>query len=310
MPVAVQLSQVSIHYGLLPAVTELTLEVQRGELFGLLGPNGSGKSSALGAVAGLLEPVSGTIAVEGKQRHADPIAYARQLGYVPQEPALYGELSVWDNLCFFGRLYDLRGEQLRQRVQRALEQVRMVEQRRRLVTNLSGGMQRRVNLAGALLHDPPVLLLDEPSAALDPSCREDLFAILSRLREQGHTILLTTHLLDEAEQWCDRVGYLCQGILTAVGRPAELIKARRQTIVLYGHLRDHLAGYRQRALRQALTPIADLEVTGRRVRLTARDRRELGQALAVLLAEGVDLDSFRTPVARLESLFQPQARSA
>ncbi len=302
---ALALNDVSIRYGSFVAVERLSFQVQRGEMFGLLGPNGSGKSSTLMAIAGVLEPFAGSIRIEGLARHEAPETYAHRLGFVPQEIALYEELTAFDNLALFGSLYGLSGHHLHDRVSEALTRVGMLARARERVGRFSGGMKRRINLACALLHRPTVLLLDEPTVALDPASRDSLFVTLDELREQGQAIVLTTHHLDEAESFCDRVGILRQGKLVALGRPADLVRATRNDALLYGHLAQHVDAQQQQSLRERLAATGvDLEVTGKRVRLSARDHEALGQALAVLLTEGMELESFRTPPVRLERLFR------
>jgi ABC-2 type transport system ATP-binding protein len=203
---ALVIDAITVRYGPLVAVDALTLQVNRGEIFGLLGPNGSGKSSTLAAAAGAIDPASGNVFVEGIRRRDRPAEYARRVGVVPQEPALYEELSAADNLAFFGGLYGLGRRELRTRLADVLGRIGLNSQARRRVRVLSGGMKQRVNLGCALLHRPAVLLLDEPTAALDAESREGLFTLLSELRLDGYAVLLTTHHANEAERWCDRIG--------------------------------------------------------------------------------------------------------
>lgn len=301
-PALLNLHHVSVRYADHLAVDRLSLSIAGGEIFGLIGPNGSGKSSTLSVVAGSVDPLSGLITVNGVTRRDHAASYAAQIGLVPQDPALYEELSVRDNLYFFGSLYGLVGGDLRRRTTRALGRLGLTKWAGDLVRTLSGGMQRRVNVACALLHDPNVLLLDEPSAALDLPSRDALFATLSELRDEGRAIVLTTHLLEEAELWCDRVGVLQQGRLVALGTPRELARSPLPKVVLYGHLREHLSLSWENDLRDRLEAEVELEVTGRRIRLSAEDCETLGRSLALLLAEGIVLDSFGTPPARLERL--------
>jgi ABC-2 type transport system ATP-binding protein len=218
------LQDVTIRYGDLVAVDSLSLEVRRGEVLGLLGPNGSGKSSTLAAICGDLVPAAGTIRVAGLREADGPLAYRRRLGLVPQELALFDELSALDNLLFFGRLYGLRGRDLRRSVAAALDFVKLPTSGRPSRA-LSGGMQRRLNLACSLLHQPDLLLLDEPTVGLDVDSRDAIFANLRALRDQGRGLVFTTHHLEEAEQLCDRVAILARGRLVALGPPAELCAA-------------------------------------------------------------------------------------
>jgi ABC-2 type transport system ATP-binding protein len=221
-PPILSLHDVTLCYAGVTAVDSLCLHVRHGELFGLLGPNGSGKSTTLAAIVGALAPLSGEVMVAGRRHQDDPLAYRRAIGLVPQELALYEELSAEQNVSFFGRLYGLTGRRLRERVAEVLEFVRLADQRRRLARTFSGGMQRRLNLACALVHEPPLLLLDEPTVGLDIQSRDAIFAGLRQLRQQGAAIVFTTHHLEEAELLCDRIGIVDHGRLIALGTVEEL----------------------------------------------------------------------------------------
>jgi ABC-2 type transport system ATP-binding protein len=216
------LHDVTLGYGGMVAVDSLCLHVRPGELFGLLGPNGSGKSTTLAAIVGALAPMTGEIRVAGRSERDDPLAYRRSIGLVPQELALYEELSALQNVAFFGRLYGLSGRLLRRRVAEVLDFVLLADQERRRVRTFSGGMLRRLNLACALLHDPALLLLDEPTVGLDIQSRDAIFARLRQLCERGTAIVFTTHHLEEAELLCDRIGIMDHGRLIAEGTVAEL----------------------------------------------------------------------------------------
>ncbi|QEL16576.1 ABC transporter ATP-binding protein [Limnoglobus roseus] len=302
LPVAIRLENVCAKYAAVRAVEGVSLSVHRGEIVGLIGPNGSGKSTTLRLAAGLLDPVAGTVEVDGLARESDPLRYARRVGYVPQDADLYDELTAEQNLEFFARLYGLRGFELDAGVYRGLARAKLVDRANDRVRTFSGGMRQRLSIAVALLHDPAVLLLDEPTAALDPASRDALFADLHKLRDEGHAILLTTHHLDEAESGCDRIALLERGRLVAEGSPGELMRTKSSgRPVLFGHLSEPLAKFVERRARLRLGPGVELEITGRRVRLSAWGSDDLGRALAVLLSEGAKLDAFRTPAGRLET---------
>ena len=301
MPLSVR--DLVIRYGAMTAVDGVSLDVHRGEIVGLLGPNGSGKSSTLAAAAGNLDADSGTVTIDGIARSQNPCRFAAKVGFVPQDAALYDELSASRNLEFFGQLYGLSGITLDSRVAYALDRARLLERSSDRVSTFSGGMKQRLNMAVALLHDPPLLLLDEPTASLDPASRDALFADLHRLRDDGHAILLTTHHHDEAEYGCDRVVLLNKGQLVASGTIQELTRTPRDgRAVLYGHLGELLPKYVERGLRQRLGPDVELEIIGHRVRLSACGSEQLGRALGLVLAEGMQLDTFRTPPGRLEAV--------
>jgi ABC-2 type transport system ATP-binding protein len=308
LPVALSLVNVRVRYGQRLAVDGVSLDVRRGEIVGLLGPNGSGKSTVLAVAAGILDPAEGSVAIGGTSRADDPLKFATQVGLVPQECGLYDELSAADNLSFFGKLHGLAGHELRRRVIRVLARVGLTDRAAHRVETFSGGMKQRLNLAVALIHDPPVLLLDEPTASLDPASRDALFADLTRLRDDGHAVLLSTHHLDEAELGCDRVAVLDRGRLVACGKPGELLRCRAaDRPVLYGQLRVRPPKFLVRAIRARLGEGVELEVTGRRMRLSAATAEELGVALAALLAEGVELEAYRTPPGTLERVLREPA---
>jgi ABC-2 type transport system ATP-binding protein len=202
--VVLSVESVTLRYGQRVAVENLSFTVAPGEILGLLGANGSGKSTTLSAVAGLLALAAGTIRLHGLCPRRDALEYRQHLGYVPQELALYEELSGQANLRFFGRMYGLGQRHLERRVAEVLDVVRLTDRQRDRVGTYSGGMQRRLNLACALLHRPALLLLDEPTVGLDHEARAAVFDCLEDLRASGTAIVYTTHHLDEAARLCDR----------------------------------------------------------------------------------------------------------
>lgn len=198
-----------------PAVDGLNLQLKKGEIFGLLGPNGAGKTTTVNLVAGLLTPDQGSVALDGVGRPDDP-EVRRSIGVAPQALAIYDRLSALENLRFFGRLQGLSGRLLRERVSWALEFTGLTDRRRDQARNYSGGMKRRLNLAAAVIHHPRLLLLDEPTAGVDPQSRNAIFEQVQELTRQGTTIVYTTHYMEEAERLCDRVGIIDMGQLLAM----------------------------------------------------------------------------------------------
>ncbi len=217
------LHSVTKRYGSLTALDDVSLDIARGEFFGLLGPNGAGKSTLMSLVAGLRAPDSGTLKLDGVALTTADSAGRVALGLVPQHIALYLELSAQQNLHIFGSLYGLRGATLRTRIDEALEAVQLVERRRDPVKIFSGGMQRRLNLAAALLHRPKLLLCDEPTVGVDPQSRNAIFEYLERLNRDGLTIIYSTHYMEEATRLCSRIAIIDHGKIHALGPLDELL---------------------------------------------------------------------------------------
>jgi len=207
------------------AVDNLSMSVAKGELFGLLGPNGAGKSTLTKMISGMLNPTSGTIKVGKYSIQDDPMKVKEILGVVPQDIVLYDYLNAQENLAFYGRLYGLPGRKLKNRIKELLQFTQLDEKAvKRHVSTYSGGMKRRVNIAAALLHEPQVMLLDEPTAGLDPQNKHALWEIIQSLKKQRKTIVLTTHMMDEAEELCDRVAIMDHGKIIALGSPSQLVR--------------------------------------------------------------------------------------
>ncbi len=218
---AVRVKGAKKRFGALQAVDGLSFDVAPGEVFGLLGPNGAGKSTTIAMICGLIRPDAGSIEIDGR---APGDAGARTaLGVAPQSLALYDALSAQENLRFFGQLYGLRGSELRDRCSELLDFVGLTERAADRAGGFSGGMKRRLNLACAMMHDPRILLLDEPTAGVDPQSRNNLFEAVERLRDDGRAVLYTTHYMEEAQRLCDRVGIIDRGAMLDVGTVGDLI---------------------------------------------------------------------------------------
>jgi ABC-2 type transport system ATP-binding protein len=217
------IDHISKRFGPTTALDDISLTINRGEFFGLLGPNGAGKSTLMSLVAGLRSPSIGTLILDGATITTASTAARSALGLVPQSLALYFDLSADQNLRIFGELHGLRGALLRSRVDEALEAVQLADRRRDQVKNFSGGMQRRLNLAAALLHRPKLLLCDEPTVGVDPQSRNAIFEYLERLNRDGLTIIYSTHYMEEATRLCSRIGVIDHGKILALGTLDELL---------------------------------------------------------------------------------------
>ena len=209
-------------YGTKAAVEGVTLEARAGEIVGLLGPNGAGKSTTVGMICGLTPPDRGAVTIDGAPMGEDASPAKRRVGLVPQDISLFEDLSAIANLELFGALYGTQGTQLRERAAAALELVGLSDRASARPSTFSGGMKRRLNIACALIHDPDVLLLDEPTAGVDPQSRNAIFDNLELLRSRGKALVYTTHYMEEAERLCDRVMIIDHGKVVASGTLAEL----------------------------------------------------------------------------------------
>lgn len=217
------LSKVTKSYGELVAVDNLELEIKEGEIFGLLGPNGAGKTTSISMISGLIKPDNGSINIAGKG--APHLAESRHsLGVAPQSLALYESMTARENLTFFGKMYGLSADTLKTAVDDALILADLESRQNSRVAEFSGGMKRRLNLAVAMIHKPKLLLLDEPTVGVDPQSRNALLDNVLKLRDQGHTIIYTTHYMEEAQKICDRIAIMDKGKLLALGSVSELIQ--------------------------------------------------------------------------------------
>ncbi len=205
-----------------PALQGLSFHIFAGEIFGLLGPNGAGKTTTVHILAGILPFDRGEVLIKGEKIGQRNTIF-KSIGIAPQMFSLYENLTAYENLAFFGRLYGLKGQALKQRIKEALQFVRLLPKASKSVKSFSGGMKRRLNLAAALIHKPQILILDEPTVGVDPQSRNAIFENIRQLKAQGHTLIYTTHYMEEAEQLCDRVAIIDHGRLLACDTVLNLL---------------------------------------------------------------------------------------
>jgi ABC-2 type transport system ATP-binding protein len=211
-------------FGSIPAVDGVSFSVRRGEIFSLLGPNGAGKTTTISVLCGLLRPDSGEAFLLGNSILRQAARARAALGVVPQDVALYMDLSARENLSFWGKMYNLRGKALARRIDEVLGIIGLADRQRERLGSFSGGMKRRVNIGVALLHKPPIVVMDEPTVGIDPQSRRHILEAVKDLRAQGTTVLYTTHYMEEAEELSDRVAIMDKGKLIAIGTNAELVR--------------------------------------------------------------------------------------
>lgn len=301
-PPALEVRGLVRRFGELTAVDDLSLSVAPGETVGLLGPNGAGKTTAISMIAGLLTPDAGTVHVAGRSMLEEPLAAKRHLGLVPQELAIYPELSARDNLRFFGRLQGLRGAALGLRVTEVLDLVGLADRARGPAKEFSGGMKRRLNIGIGLLHRPTLLILDEPTVGVDPQSRNAILESVESLTDEGMAVLYTTHYMEEAQRLCDRVAIMDAGRVQAEGTRDELVSLTggADTIVLAGT--GDLAGAEQ-AL-SALAPVRLVVRDGQRLHLTVQDAAAVvTQVVTAATRAGMVLEDVQISRPDLESVF-------
>lgn len=302
MQAILEVSGLSKSFGKLVAVSDVSFRVTEGESFGLLGPNGAGKSTTISMLFGLLTPDTGSILVSGQTMQANPLAVKRCLGYVPQEIALYPELTAQENLAFWGRLYGLSGSKLQARIAEVLEVVGLSERARGKVGTFSGGMKRRINIAAALLHEPRLLIMDEPTVGIDPQSRNHILETVKQLNQQGMSIIYTSHYMEEVEYLCSRIGIIDHGQIIALGTVAELrrIVGEDSEIILtvQGLAPDALAQLAELPqVRSARLQGDDLVVVSPQPALA------LGGISTLLAEQGISMRSIKVNEPNLESVF-------
>ena len=230
----IEIKDVTKSYGRQKVLQNVSFEIMEGELFGLLGPNGAGKSTLIDILTGIQSMDSGDIFINGKSIKTDKVEIRKHLGLVPQDIALLEELNAVDNLEYFGGLYGLAGQELKSQIEKLLEVAGLTDKKKEKVKNYSGGMKRRLNIAVAMLHNPSILILDEPTVGVDAQSRQHIFDYIQSLAEQGTTILYTSHYMEEIETLCKRVFILDLGEEVAYGTKEEVKKlvGHTQTVAL------------------------------------------------------------------------------
>ncbi|HKY21234.1 MAG TPA: ABC transporter ATP-binding protein [Vicinamibacterales bacterium] len=300
---ALDLERVTKRYGVVVAVRDLSMSIEAGEMFGLIGPDGAGKTTTIRLMCGLLKTDGGNVRVLGRDPVKEHRHVTQSLGYLSQRFSLYGDLSIDENIAFFAEIHGLnmREPAIKARCERLLEITQLARFRTRLADQLSGGMKQKLALACTLIHEPQIILLDEPTTGVDPVSRREFWKLLSEFLAQGITILMATPYLDEAER-CSRVALLHEGALIALDTPANLRAS------LPGDVMEVISGDRDRAtgVLQRLPGVADVQLFGERahVRLVpGSPLREAERLAGALRSAGIAADSIRRVPASLEDVF-------
>ncbi len=288
------------------AVDDVSFEIARGETYGLLGPNGSGKTTTISMIVGILVPDRGSVELAGRPLTPSSVEAKRAVGLVPQEIALYHDLTAAENLRFFGRLQGLKGKQLQARIESVLEVVGLAERAGDRIDEFSGGMKRRINIAAGMLHEPQLIVLDEPTVGVDPQSRNQILDSIEVLGGEGVAVLYTTHYMEEAERLCDRIGILDGGVLIAEGTQPELVSRVGESDLIIidtpateGDTADELI-----ARVRGVAGVVTVEITARGLEVSTADGRvTLGPLVAVFAASDAEIVGLHLREPNLEAVF-------
>jgi ABC-2 type transport system ATP-binding protein len=294
----IEVRELAKSFGEIQALGGVDFTVREGEIFGLLGPNGAGKTTTISIIAGLLSADSGTVRVAGMDIRKEGRRVRGILGVVPQDIALYDELTGRENLHFWGGLYGLSGKTLRVEAERVLELVGLTDRANDAVREYSGGMKRRLNLSAGLIHHPKVILLDEPTLGIDPQARLNILDIIRGGVSGGMTVIYTTHYLEEAEKLCNRIAIIDHGRILAQGTLAELVKLAGEGSVVNvtgSFTRDEVSPF--------LKGFAVEHIDDNALRMVIPSRAELGGALGRLFSAGISIGEVSIQEPSLESVF-------
>ncbi|MBI5933375.1 MAG: ATP-binding cassette domain-containing protein [Chloroflexi bacterium] len=299
-----EVKELKKNYGDFAAVKGVTFDIQEGEIFSLLGPNGAGKTTTISMLSTLYAPTAGDATITGHSVTRDPMAVRGVIGVVPQDIALYEDLTARENLLFWGQMYGLSGKALASRVDEVLEQIGLTDKAKNRVKTYSGGMKRRVNIGVGLLHKPRVLFMDEPTVGIDPQSRRAILDTVKDLNKKGMTVLYTTHYMEEAQELSDRVGIIDHGELIALGTQQELTRQVGQTETLILHLGENDD---PEALAKSLDGVKDvLEAiaTDHEVSVIAHEAEDVLAAVVTKANErGIKIHSIDIREPNLEAVF-------
>ncbi len=295
-------NSISKSYGNIVSLSDISFNIREGEIFGLLGPNGAGKSTIVNILNTILKPDSGEIFIDGVNLNLNPDSCKMTMGIVPQEIALYENLSAYENLLFWGGLYNVPRSVLKKNASEILELIGLSSRKDDNIKTFSGGMKRRINIACSLLHKPRILVMDEPTIGVDPQNRNHIFKIIENLNSEGITIIYTTHYMDEAERLCDRIAIIDNGTIKAQGTLQELrnISRSREIITIkLKYLSDKIVHYISNNMS---SPVID-----RVLNIIKVECEDVGSEISGILrhidSAGAEIKSIDTQDADLESIF-------
>ena len=304
MKAILEAKQLVKKYGDFTAVNGISFEIMEGEIFSLLGPNGAGKTTTISMLSTLYVPTRGEATIGGHSIKKEPMAVRNLIGVVPQDLALYEELTARENLMFWGQMYGLSGKTLNARIDEVLEQIGLTDKARQRLKTYSGGMKRRVNIGVGLLHRPRLLFMDEPTVGIDPQSRRAILDSVKDLNKQGMTVLYTTHYMEEAAELSDRVGIMDHGELIALGTQAELTKQVGEMETLILHVGENEDPERLAVAIRTLKMVRRADVTDHTVTVIVPEAEEaLAPAITKANELGIKIHSVDMREPNLEAVF-------
>lgn len=288
-------------YGSQVALNGISFTIGDGEFYGLLGPNGAGKTTTIGIISTIVEPDEGSVTINSLPLKENKIACKRMIGVVPQEISLYEKMSAFDNLMFWGSLYDIPKKILNERIEASLKMLGLYDRKNDKISTYSGGMKRRINIASALLHEPKILFMDEPTVGVDPQSRNLIFEVVEKLHQQGMSIVYTTHHMEEAEKFCDRIGIIDKGEIVAQGTLLELreISKMKESIIIRFNSFD---AEKEKLLRQKIA--GEFTIADDTLIFAGNDaQRELPKLVMTCSENGLELSHIDIQKVNLETIF-------
>lgn len=299
---AIKIDGLIKRFGDFIAVDNININIKEGEIYGLLGPNGAGKSTTIGIMCGLLKPTNGKIEILGVDVTKSMKNQNKLIGLVPQEIALYGELTAYENLKFFGQLYNLKGRELEESIDRVLDFIGLQDVKKNVANTFSGGMKRRLNIGCALIHSPKIVIMDEPTVGIDPQSRNHILESVKKLNESGVTVIYTTHYMEEVELICNKIAIIDKGKVIAEGTKEELknIVSDTNKLVISVNYIDKLNLNNLKSIRGVrLVEIVDgkLEIT------SSKEINNLNEILMELSKEDIEILGIEQKEINLETIF-------
>lgn len=284
------------------AVDNVNLEIEKGDIFGLLGPNGAGKTTTIRSLAGMTKTDGGEIRIFGMDLKKEEKEIKKRIGIVPQDIALYNDLTAYENLCYFGRLYGLRGDRLRENVRQALEFTGLADRAKEYPKKFSGGMQRRLNIACAIVHRPELIIMDEPTVGIDPQSRNHILRSIKKLNEEGSTILYTSHYMEEVEELCEKIVIMDHGRVIAKGTKEQL----KSLVAVNETLDIELSGLNYSVIEKikAMDGVMDCIADGLKLKIISKKQSHaLNRVIGILAECGTEITSLNVETPTLETVF-------